>query len=153
MRMQAGETDIFGAVAQGVPSPYVPHIHPYPTRFHGPIFTQPQFGRPYRANPYTVAPYAGTDGLGRCACSGIQSLGNLSPDGVGVYEGPPLFGQMTGSVIGDAAIGGAIAYFVAPPGSEKGFWAGIGAALAGAGGTLGLVGIIGAAFWARGKRG
>jgi hypothetical protein len=59
MRMQAGENDIFGNVAQGVPSPYVPHIHPYPTRYHGPIFTQPQFGRPYRANPSAVAPYAG----------------------------------------------------------------------------------------------
>lgn len=30
-----------------VPSPYVVHVHPYPTRFHGGQWQQPVFGMPY----------------------------------------------------------------------------------------------------------
>lgn len=30
-----------------VPSPYQVHVHPYPTRFHGGIWTRPVFGLPY----------------------------------------------------------------------------------------------------------
>jgi hypothetical protein len=57
--MQAGPGDIFGDTSEGVPNPLVPHVHPYPTRYHGPIFNQPQFTRPFVQNPYATAPYAG----------------------------------------------------------------------------------------------
>lgn len=30
-----------------IPSPYAVHVHPYPTRFHGGIWTRPVFGMPY----------------------------------------------------------------------------------------------------------
>lgn len=51
--------DIFGDTSQGVPNPLSPHVHPYPTRYHGPIFNQPMFGRPYVDNGYMVPPYSG----------------------------------------------------------------------------------------------
>lgn len=61
MREFAPQEDlsIFGDTVDGVPNPLIGHVHPYPTRFHGPIFNQPQFGQPYRQRPYGVAPYAG----------------------------------------------------------------------------------------------
>lgn len=59
MRMQAGAQDIFGDVSEGVPNPLVPHVHPYPTRYHGPIFNQPQASLPYLVNPYAVPPFSG----------------------------------------------------------------------------------------------
>lgn len=41
-------------IVQGVPTPYVMHMHPYPTRFHGPIYTRPVFGAPVIARPQDV---------------------------------------------------------------------------------------------------
>ncbi len=41
-------------IVQGVPTPYVMHVHPYPTRFHGPIYTRPVFGAPVIARPQDV---------------------------------------------------------------------------------------------------
>lgn len=38
----------------GVPSPYAVHVHPYPTRFHGPVYTRPVFGFPVIAKPQDV---------------------------------------------------------------------------------------------------
>ena len=38
----------------GVPTPYVAHTSPYPTRFHGGIWTRPVFGFPQAAAPTTV---------------------------------------------------------------------------------------------------
>lgn len=38
----------------GVPSPYAVHVHPYPTRFHGAIYTRPVFGYPVIAKPQDV---------------------------------------------------------------------------------------------------
>lgn len=37
----------------GVPSPYTVHVHPYPTRFHGGIWT-----RPYSQSPMVQQPHA-----------------------------------------------------------------------------------------------
>ena len=56
---------IFGDTQQGVPNPRVGHVHPYPTRYHGPIWTQPQAGYPYRAASYVQAPFVGY-GLDAC---------------------------------------------------------------------------------------
>ncbi len=50
---------IFGDTQQGVPNPRVGHVHPYPTRYHGPIWTQPQAGYPYRPASYVQAPFVG----------------------------------------------------------------------------------------------
>ena len=38
----------------GVPTPYSLHVHPWPTRFHGPIYTRPVFGFPVNARPEEV---------------------------------------------------------------------------------------------------
>lgn len=37
-----------------VPTPYTVHVHPYPTRFHGGIWTRPVFGLPYVHHNQTV---------------------------------------------------------------------------------------------------
>jgi hypothetical protein len=95
-----------------------------------------------------------------CACAQIQSLGTfqgnpdgigVSPDGLGTYSGPPLFGSMSGNLLGDAVIGAAVSYFLAPPSADPKLWAGLGAAAGALAGTIGLVGMIGAAMWQRGK--
>jgi hypothetical protein len=38
----------------GVPTPYVSHVHPYPTRYHGGIWTRPVFEFPYVESPQAV---------------------------------------------------------------------------------------------------
>lgn len=38
----------------GVPSQFEAHVHPWPTRYHGPIYTRPVFGLPYVQSPYAV---------------------------------------------------------------------------------------------------
>lgn len=68
----------------GVASPYVLHVHPYPTRFHGTVTQRPQFGLPYVRNLttnimpdqfYEMAPDNASPlyGLGKsdCGCSGL----------------------------------------------------------------------------------
>jgi hypothetical protein len=37
-----------------IPSPYKVHVHPYPTRFHGGIWTRPVFGLPFQPAPSAV---------------------------------------------------------------------------------------------------
>jgi hypothetical protein len=39
---------------RGVPTPNVVHVHPYPTRFHGGIWTRPVFGFPFVQSPQAV---------------------------------------------------------------------------------------------------
>jgi hypothetical protein len=48
----------------GVPNPLVRHVHPYPTRFHGTIYTRPVFGLPYVLSPGNVAMPGEIAGLG-----------------------------------------------------------------------------------------
>lgn len=38
----------------GVPSPFTVHVHPYPTRFHGGIWTRPVAMGPVVPQPYSV---------------------------------------------------------------------------------------------------
>ena len=108
----------------GVPTPFVAHVHPYPTRFHGAIWTRPQFAFPQMQTPQSVfipgrdiemmpdKPYTG---------SGMQGLGELQynvGDGIfkpggyggGVFDGnlsgaPPLGkrGQTSMGALGDAS--------------------------------------------------
>ena len=48
----------------GVPNPWAVHVHPYPTRFHGGIWTRPQFGYPSVDRPTNVARPTHLRGLG-----------------------------------------------------------------------------------------
>lgn len=50
---------IFGDTYGGVPNPQIPFQHPYPTRYHGAIFTTPRFGMPFIAQPMARVPYSG----------------------------------------------------------------------------------------------
>lgn len=38
----------------GVPSQYSVHVHPWPTRYHGPIYTRAEFHLPYVQSPFAV---------------------------------------------------------------------------------------------------
>lgn len=58
--MNASDRDsIFGDTYAGVPNPQIPIEHPWPTRYHGPIFTTPRFGMPFVSRPYARLPYSG----------------------------------------------------------------------------------------------
>ena len=83
---------IFGDTYKGVPNPQIPFQHPYPTRYHGPIFTTPRFGTPFISNPYGRAPYAG---LGAAPSPAREVVGAV------------LWGAVSGAVIG--AVAGAVA--------------------------------------------
>lgn len=58
----------------GVPSQYAVHYHPWPTRFHGPLYQRPVFGFPWMAKPQNVfkpgdfypEPQAGLGDVGSC---------------------------------------------------------------------------------------
>lgn len=110
---------IFGDTTRGVPSPLVPHKHPYPTRFHGPVNTTPRFMLPYRQQSWTV-PRQYT----------VQAMGAVEP--------------LTGGMVTDALVGGLLGYLAAPQaatrsaGNRRFLW-GIGGGLAGLlGGGVGL---------------
>lgn len=90
----------------GVPTPFVAHVHPYPTRFHGGIWTRPQFAFPQMQQPASVfipgrdiemmpdKPYTG---------SGMSGLGDLQynvGDGIfkpGGYGGGVFDGNLSGA--------------------------------------------------------
>lgn len=69
-----------GPYARGVANPYTTHVHPYPTRFHGGVYTRPVFGLPYVRSPHTVFKpddfyeYYGVQGLGGLGSFGGSSL-------------------------------------------------------------------------------
>ena len=62
----------------GVPNPYVSHVAPYPSRFHGSLYTDPQFGMPTAPLNYTVWMPHQLQGLG-CGANGPAYRRN--PDG------------------------------------------------------------------------
>jgi hypothetical protein len=43
-----------GPYPEGVPNPYGPRVHAYPTRYHGPIYDRPEFGMPWVDQPFEV---------------------------------------------------------------------------------------------------
>lgn len=139
---------IFGDTYQGVPNPVVPHVHPYPTRYHGPVFMTPQATFSYRDRPYTVpvpprSMGASPDGLGACCpgCadgSGCEGTG-ASPDGLG---GVPLLQSMTGNTMVDAALGAITGWVFAPTKQDALAYAVGGAAASGILGTVGLIGLL-----------
>lgn len=160
--MRGQYPSIFGVTQEGVPNPQILHDHPYPTRYHGPIWTYPYFGKPFRQNPYASPPYAGfgqapaSSGLGGCGCAlrpvaggaqGTSGFG-LDPDGLGAVN---LTSSPTGSVLLDAIVGGALGAMMAKSGSDRVLWAGGGMVATLVGGALGLVGIVGAGAYVRRK--
>lgn len=87
-RCNAGQ--VSGLGAPGVPSPYTAHAHPYPTRFHGAIYTRPEFGLPYVPAPYQVFMPRDFAGLG-CppsgGCSSCKGVGDWNTSD-GVFRDP-----------------------------------------------------------------
>lgn len=139
---------IFGDTYHGVPSPTVPHVHPYPTRFHGPIWSYPTFDQPYQPNLLARGPsymgFGSPDGLGGCACKGGMSG---SPDGLG----EPLLCASTGSTGFDMVLGAAVGAVVAKRDEDRIAWA-IGGAIAGlVGGLFGVVAVGGTGIYMRAK--
>lgn len=59
MAVRPERGSIFGDTYGGVPNPMVPHKHPYPTRYHGPVFNYPTPSYGYELSPYARAPFAG----------------------------------------------------------------------------------------------
>lgn len=70
-----------------VPSPYALAVHPYPTRYHGAIYTRPTFGMPYVQNSYAV--FKPDDFYEFYGVSGMGSLGGGSL-GLGA-TGSPIY--------------------------------------------------------------
>jgi hypothetical protein len=99
--------------APGVPSPYVATVHPYPTRYHGGVWTRPVFGFPRVANVSNVImprQLSGSpDGLGCSTCSG---LGDQVDTGDGLFRRPRADGggifnrALAGDGIGTEAVVG-----------------------------------------------
>lgn len=110
---------------QGVPSPYVMHQHPYPTRFHGGIWRRPTFGLPYVRQPFNVirpsqmpeniAPAQA--GLGRVTAIGKWDTGDgvfrrPRVDGGGVFNEISGLGRALGmSATTSAFVGGGVIAF------------------------------------------
>ena len=59
-----------GPVPGGVPNPFTPMLHSYPTRYHGPIYTRPMYNLPYFERPNDFAIEPGLMGLGADEPSG-----------------------------------------------------------------------------------
>jgi hypothetical protein len=107
---------IFGDTYGGVPNPMVPHRHPWPTRYHGPIFTVPGTAKPtYRQRPYAKAPYMGVGAV-------------------------PRTENVVGGGLLDAVAGVGVGYLVAPSEKNRVVWM-IGGAVAGY--AAGLLGVLG----------
>lgn len=107
----------------GVPTPYAMHVHPYPTRFHGGIWTRPVFGFPSAQTPSTVfipgrdidmrpdTPYTGPGvaGLAGDGTSYDVGEGVFRPGGYGggVFDGnlagAPALGKRGRTSLGAAA--------------------------------------------------
>jgi hypothetical protein len=156
--MNRDQQSIFGNTYEGVPTPYIPHVHPYPTRYHGPIWQYPEAGLPYVTTPYARAPYAGLgasctcgSALGAtCSCPGLAG----SPDGLGTSPdglGNPMLCASSGSSFVDAMIGAGVGYFAAPTQGDQALWALVGAGAAWLGGLVGIIGVGAAGLYVRNK--
>lgn len=86
-------------IVPGVPSPYAMHVHPYPTRFHGAIYTRPVFSGRMIASPQDVftssynidrnMPQPTLSGLGAVQSQWDTGEGIFKPGGYGggVFDG------------------------------------------------------------------
>lgn len=79
---------IFTNTYNGVPNPQIPHEHPYPTRFHGPVYGVPRFGLPYRKQTWQAP--SGLPGLAPTGgCVGCSGFG-LEITGTAAFASTPL---------------------------------------------------------------
>jgi hypothetical protein len=102
--------DVFGPTQQGVPSPLVPHEHPYPTRYHGPIWNMPRFSRKFAWTPMAVPPYAGMG-----AADGEPSiLGAVFGAAAGGYVSKEFLRGSNGQALASAGVGGVAGYMKGP---------------------------------------
>lgn len=131
--MHQDHDSIFGDTYDGVVSPTVGHNHPYPTRYHGPIWTYPLFSLPYRPTPYTLTPYAGLGSA--CACKGAEGASGLGTSAT--------FGSPTGSSMLDAVVGAGIGYLIGKDQHEKTVLAAVGGGAGVVFGSLGLAALVG----------
>jgi hypothetical protein len=74
--------DLMGPYPEGVPNPQQWHVHPYPTRFHGGIWTRPVFGFPLAEQRQSVL-LPGRDLRGPTS---VGSLGALWNTGRGIFK-------------------------------------------------------------------
>lgn len=79
---------IFGDTYHGVPNPVTPHIHPYPTRYHGATLVSPMAVSSFRSRPYLKAP-KGSCGVGAI----LENLTPLSGLGAQLENLTPLSGD------------------------------------------------------------
>lgn len=74
----------------GVPNPYTVHVHPYPTRYHGAIYTRPVFNMPYRRTPHAV--FKPDDFYSFYGVSGVGNYGSLGSNILGLgATGQPIY--------------------------------------------------------------
>lgn len=103
MPMPIGSVDL----PHGVPTPMKTHVHPYPTRFHGGIWTRPVFGFPWVRTPHYVIRPSELTGLGRAPIDPtfrpFRGLGNAGGWDVGTgvfrrpsYDGGGIFNEVSG---------------------------------------------------------
>jgi hypothetical protein len=83
----------------GVPTPYVAHVNPYPTRFHGGLWARPVFGMPQIQSPTTVflpprdidmipdKPYSGLGNVGNNPINAGEGIFRPGGYGGGVFDG------------------------------------------------------------------
>lgn len=119
------EQSIFGDTYSGIPNPNVPFQHAYNTRYHGPNYKYPVFDYTYKKQSF-MTPF---HGMGDSAST--------------------LTASTTGSMVLDAVIGAGVGYSIAQQSSDRTAWAIGGAIVMGLAGTLGLIGLVGTAVYAR----
>lgn len=88
----------------GVPSQYSVHVHPWPTRYHGPIYTRPTFGLPYVRSPYAVFKpgdfsATATAGFGADAPAAAPAPAAPAESSAAVYPGVTVLGNLLGVAI------------------------------------------------------
>jgi hypothetical protein len=108
---------IFSETLYGVPSPTIPHTHPYPTRFHGPIYHYPRFFLPYQEQSYQVPPEWVGPGL-------IPKWPEHIPfgaDGSASSGTSFIFGMVMGGVLGLLAGALLVGHMLDSEGKEKGY--------------------------------
>jgi hypothetical protein len=116
-RGYSGLGDLYsGPFPDGVPNPFVPMLHSYPTRYHGPIYTRPVTLLPWRERPYDFAVPQGTEGLGQLGGASGQGkvlTALLVAGAVGAAASYDLQRRKAGPATAVAVLGGAaLAWYV-----------------------------------------
>jgi hypothetical protein len=98
-----------------IPSPYITHVHPYPTRFHGGIWKRPVFGLPWVRQPLNVLRPSQMMGIGEWDV-GTGVFRRPDVDGGGLFNEISGLGDVTttgAKFLGAAALAFGVVYFLA----------------------------------------